>query len=136
LAPLLICSSCPALRPCLEESLRSWNYATVEEDERRGPTSTASAVGIWGGSFTEDRWALRHLPARDAADILEASFSERLQTGFAAWTALVRRRPPTSAGRTGSCAGSRRTAPHSCRIAISGLQGEAGKTGSPTRASR
>jgi hypothetical protein len=105
LLPLLICSTCPVRRKCLEEAFASWDYhhgdrdrhtpRGVEERTRRGlPETTAvacggnvEAIGIWGGTTESERRAVRDLPKDEAIDLLYRTCEQRLRVRIKAFEA-------------------------------------------------
>jgi hypothetical protein len=97
LTPLLICSTCPVRRECLEEAFESWDF---EHGEREKPISgaaegararglpetrsfpsfgSAEAKGVWGGTTESERRAVRDLPRDVAIKLLYVTNEERLQ---------------------------------------------------------
>jgi hypothetical protein len=97
LTPLLICSTCPVRRECLEEAFESWDFqhgawekpisGASDQTRARGLPDTRSvpsfgcveAKGIWGGTTEAERRAVRDLSRDVAIDLLYDTNEERLQ---------------------------------------------------------
>jgi hypothetical protein len=84
----LVCDGFPVRRPCIEESLRTWDFVYGQRPLvawGRSPRDWGSAFGmvdasegVWGGTTERERAKVAHLPASEAIDRLEELRAGRL----------------------------------------------------------